>query len=153
MSPKRKEGKNGYHKRTMKISNNSKNVLWSMANNENQANGLRKEFGWFKPNDLSVVQMSDEISEFTTVFHEEINEILQTGDIVVNKISYKNTTYHCDGKTCVLVHANKEKTSFLFGIMTKIILRKSFHGEIIITRFHVLHCFSVNEKSCIFKFG
>ena len=137
----------------MKISNNSKNVLWSMANNENQANGLRKEFGWFKPNDLSVVQMSDEISEFTTVFHEEINEILQTGDIVVNKISYKNTTYHCDGKTCVLVHANKEKTSFLFGIMTKIILRKSFHGEIIITRFHVLHCFSVNEKSCIFKFG
>ena len=133
MSPERQEGKNGYHKRTMKISNNSKNVCWSMANNENQANGLRKEFGWFKPNDLSVVQMSDEICEFTTVFHKEINEILKTGDIVANKISYKNTTYHCDGKSCVLVHENKEKTSFLFGIMTKIILRKSLYGEIIIT--------------------
>ena len=44
--------------------------------------------------------------------------------MLAEKIVYKNTIYDCNTNSCVLIHDDAGKTSFDFGIITKIIVEK-----------------------------
>ena len=130
------ECKNAQHKRRITLGNNSKNVLFSMAQNENHFNGLLQRNGWFNSDIFSVVKLSEEIKE-TSPFYPEMIESLRNGSLVAEKAVYKNTLYNCDGFSCVVIHEDLRKCSSVqFGIMKKIIMRTGKIGGNLISLFH-----------------
>ena len=117
-------GKNGQNKRGVKVGNNSINVCKTIMSNENHMNAVLKYFGWFNCEKLRIVQLSNEI-ETSAPYLEIVQNLKKEEIIVAEKILYKNTEYSCSGQTIVLIHETAKKSSFLFGILTKIILKKS----------------------------
>lgn len=105
------------------MGNNSKNVLLSIAKNENHLNGILRKYGWFKSNHLSIVQFSEEISESESYF-EKVQDHLGNGTLIASKILYKNTLYNCNENSCILTHTNGKKSKFEFGILTKFLIKK-----------------------------
>ena len=93
-------------------------------NNENQMNAVLKYFGWFNSEKVSVLKLSNEV-ETAAPCMKIVQNMKKEEIIVAEKITYKNTEYSCSGQTIVLVHGNAKKSSFIFGILTKIILKKS----------------------------
>ena len=127
----RREAKNGQHKRKVKIGNNSINVTKTIMNNDNEMGAVLKHFGWFKTETLSIVKLSDEIKT-SEPYHEAIVRNVKKEEFVVaEKILYKNTEYACGEHTSILVHETAKRSSFMFGILTKIILKKSSQSEIL----------------------
>ena len=93
-------------------------------------NGILRKYGWYKSSHLSVVQVSDKIRE-SVPFYEKAMQILAKGDVVANKIVYKNTSYNCDDSSSVLVHEDLKKSKFSFGILKKIIIKQELQCEIL----------------------
>ena len=124
----REEAKNAQHKRRMTIGNNSKNVPFSILQNENHMNGILHKYGWFQSDYLSVVKLSEK-TDSSEPIHSEIMKTLSNDSVVAEKIVYKNTRYNCDELSCVLIHTDKKKSSFSFGILIKIIINQSTNDE------------------------
>ena len=93
-------------------------------------NGILRKYGWYKSSHLSVAQISDKIRE-AEPFYEKAMQILGKGDIVAEKIVYKNTSYNCDNSSSVLVHEDLKKSQFSFGILKKIIIKQELQCEIL----------------------
>ena len=129
MHTNRYESKNAQHKRNVVIGNNRINVLKTMAKNENYMNGLLKYFGWFKEDYLTIVKLSCEIETFDP-YYSYLKKYVKDGEILCDKILYKNTEYACGTKSCILTHKDDKKSTFGFGIITKIILKKTKDSEI-----------------------
>ena len=71
------------------------------------------------------MKLSDDIEQ-SDPYYSIVQEDHKKGEaIVADHILYKNTSYCCDGKTCVLIHTNDRKSNFGFGIITKIIVKKN----------------------------
>ena len=125
----RYESKNAQHKDKVKGGNNTINVLKTMAINENHLNAILKYFGWFKEDYLSIEKLSQEI-ETDAPYYSTLTNSVTNMDIVAEKITYKNTEYVCGKKYCVLIHTDEKKSTFAFGIITKIIVKKTHGSEI-----------------------
>ena len=98
-----------------------------MARNENHMNALLKYFGWFKEDYLSIVKLSIEVEE-SDPYYSTLKKI--DGGVVAEKIVFKNTEYASGINSCILIHKDDKKSTFTFGIITKIILKKTNDSEI-----------------------
>ena len=100
-----------------------------MAKNENHLNGILKYFGWFNEDPINVMKLSQE-TETNEPYYATLMNTLKKEEIVVEKLSYKNTEYSCGTNSCILIHNDDRKNSFAFGIITKLILKKTKDSEI-----------------------
>ena len=105
----------------MKIGNNSKNVSSSIMVNENHMHGILQKYGWFKSEYVNVVKLSENIEKSAPFYDELVKSGHDT--LVVDKLLFKNTLYNCVISSCILVHENNQRSSFCFGLLTKIILK------------------------------